>query len=127
MTGRNPILLEPMLKIFKAYHVNAGFWENFWDLKRDVLLSELTIKIFSEALCEFCDSSAVIISCITNSDGKFTSLDQYISSMKSGQNDISPFLERLKKKGYEVWSWNSLAQDKTLDSTLFYPAFFPIL
>ncbi|KAJ4840684.1 heat shock protein 90 [Turnera subulata] len=51
----------------------------------------------------------------TKSDGKLTSLDQYISRMKKGQKDIfyitgpnkeqlekSPFLERLKKKGYEV-------------------------
>ncbi|XP_021755293.1 endoplasmin homolog [Chenopodium quinoa] len=51
----------------------------------------------------------------TKSDGKLTSLDQYISRMKSGQKDIfyitgtnkeqlekSPFLERLSKKGYEV-------------------------
>ncbi|KAK1416441.1 hypothetical protein QVD17_32232 [Tagetes erecta] len=51
----------------------------------------------------------------TTSDGKLTSLDQYISRMKSGQKDIfyitgsskeqlekSPFLERLKKKGLEV-------------------------
>ncbi|XP_065880229.1 endoplasmin homolog [Euphorbia lathyris] len=51
----------------------------------------------------------------TKSDGKLASLDQYISRMKSGQKDIfyitgpnkeqlenSPFLERLKKKGYEV-------------------------
>lgn len=51
----------------------------------------------------------------TKSDGKLTSLDQYISRMKTGQKDIfyitgtskeqlekSPFLERLKKKNYEV-------------------------
>ncbi|KAI4366312.1 hypothetical protein MLD38_022201 [Melastoma candidum] len=51
----------------------------------------------------------------TQSDGKLTSLDQYISRMKPGQKDIfyitgtnkeqlekSPFLERLKKKNYEV-------------------------
>ncbi|KAI3816988.1 hypothetical protein L1987_10774 [Smallanthus sonchifolius] len=51
----------------------------------------------------------------TTSDGKLTSLDQYISRMKSGQKDIfyitgsskeqlekSPFLERLKKKSLEV-------------------------
>ncbi|KAK1419733.1 hypothetical protein QVD17_29024 [Tagetes erecta] len=51
----------------------------------------------------------------TKSDGKLTSLDQYISRMKSGQKDIfyitgtskeqlekSPFLERLNKKNYEV-------------------------
>ncbi|XP_039026850.1 endoplasmin homolog isoform X2 [Hibiscus syriacus] len=51
----------------------------------------------------------------TKSDGKLTSLDKYISRMKSGQKDIfyitgtskeqlekSPFLERLKKKNYEV-------------------------
>ncbi|KAB1200709.1 hypothetical protein CJ030_MR0G006545 [Morella rubra] len=51
----------------------------------------------------------------TKSDGKLTSLDQYISRMKPGQKDIfyitgtsreqlekSPFLERLKKKNYEV-------------------------
>ncbi|KAI6687647.1 hypothetical protein NL676_024475 [Syzygium grande] len=51
----------------------------------------------------------------TKSDGQLTSLDQYISRMKSGQKDIfyitgtskellekSPFLERLKKKNYEV-------------------------
>lgn len=51
----------------------------------------------------------------TQSDGKLTSLDQYISRMKSGQKDIfyitgsskeqllnSPFLERLKKKNLEV-------------------------
>ncbi|KAH9625878.1 hypothetical protein KSS87_016509, partial [Heliosperma pusillum] len=51
----------------------------------------------------------------SKSDGKLTSLDKYISRMKSGQKDIfyitgtskeqlenSPFLERLTKKGYEV-------------------------
>ncbi|KAE8656450.1 Endoplasmin-like protein [Hibiscus syriacus] len=51
----------------------------------------------------------------TKLDGKLTSLDQYILGMKSGQKDIfyitgtskehlekSPFLERLKKKNYEV-------------------------
>ncbi|KAK3005847.1 hypothetical protein RJ639_017312, partial [Escallonia herrerae] len=51
----------------------------------------------------------------TKSDGKLTSLDQYISRMRSGQKDIfyitgtskeqlekSPFLERLIKKNYEV-------------------------
>ncbi|KAG6419703.1 hypothetical protein SASPL_116213 [Salvia splendens] len=51
----------------------------------------------------------------TKSDGKLTSLDKYIARMKSGQKDIfyitgtskeqlenSPFLENLKKKGYEV-------------------------
>ncbi|KAJ1421620.1 Ribosomal protein S5 domain 2-type fold [Sesbania bispinosa] len=51
----------------------------------------------------------------TKSEGKLTSLDQYISRMKSGQKDIfyitgtskeqlekSPFLERLKKNNYEV-------------------------
>ncbi|CDP07384.1 unnamed protein product [Coffea canephora] len=51
----------------------------------------------------------------TKSDGKLTSLDQYISRMKPGQKDIfyitgtskeqlekSPFLERLTKKNYEV-------------------------
>ncbi|XP_042508568.1 endoplasmin homolog [Macadamia integrifolia] len=51
----------------------------------------------------------------TKSGGKLTSLDQYISRMKPGQKDIfyitgtskeqlekSPFLERLKKKNYEV-------------------------
>lgn len=55
------------------------------------------------------------LSLSTMSDGKLTSLDQYISRMKSGQKDIfyitgtskeqlekSPFLERLKKKNYEV-------------------------
>ncbi|XP_031092423.1 endoplasmin homolog [Ipomoea triloba] len=51
----------------------------------------------------------------TKSEGELTSLDKYISRMKSGQKDIfyltgtskeqlenSPFLERLKKKNYEV-------------------------
>ncbi|XP_010439073.1 PREDICTED: endoplasmin homolog isoform X3 [Camelina sativa] len=51
----------------------------------------------------------------TKSDGKLTSLDQYIKRMKNGQKDVfyitgsskeqlekSPFLERLIKKGYEV-------------------------
>jgi heat shock protein beta len=51
----------------------------------------------------------------TKSDGKLTSLDEYISRMKAGQKDIfyitgsskeqlekSPFLERLTKKNYEV-------------------------
>ncbi|XP_078448296.1 chaperone protein htpG family protein [Wolffia australiana] len=51
----------------------------------------------------------------TKSEGKLTSLDQYISRMKAGQKDIfyitgtskeqlekSPFLERLKKRNYEV-------------------------
>ncbi|KAG4931792.1 hypothetical protein JHK86_048753 [Glycine max] len=54
-------------------------------------------------------------SCSTKSEGKLTSLDQYISRMKAGQKDIfyitgtskeqlenSPFLERLKKKNFEV-------------------------
>lgn len=57
----------------------------------------------------------VVFSHSTKSEGKLTSLDQYISRMKSGQKDIfyitgtskeqlekSPFLERLKKKNYEV-------------------------
>lgn len=51
----------------------------------------------------------------TRSGGKLTSLEQYISRMKSGQKDVfyitgsskeqlekSPFLERLTKKNYEV-------------------------
>ncbi|KAJ4899596.1 Endoplasmin-like protein [Raphanus sativus] len=51
----------------------------------------------------------------TKSDGKLTSLDQYIKRMKKAQKDVfyitgsskeqlekSPFLERLIKKGYEV-------------------------
>lgn len=51
----------------------------------------------------------------TKSEGKLTSLDQYISRMRPGQKDIfyltgtskeelekSPFLERLLKKNYEV-------------------------
>jgi heat shock protein beta len=51
----------------------------------------------------------------TKSEGKLTSLDQYIKRMRSGQKDIfyitgsskeqlekSPFIERLKKKNYEV-------------------------
>ncbi|CAN6900674.1 unnamed protein product [Brassica oleracea] len=51
----------------------------------------------------------------TKSNGKLTSLDQYIKRMKKGQKDVfyitgsskkqlekSPFLERLIKKGYEV-------------------------
>ncbi|KAM7514055.1 hypothetical protein LguiA_003638 [Lonicera macranthoides] len=51
----------------------------------------------------------------TKSEGKLTSLDQYISRMRSGQKDIfyitgsskeqlekSPFIERLNKKNYEV-------------------------
>ncbi|XP_073223266.1 endoplasmin homolog isoform X2 [Cicer arietinum] len=51
----------------------------------------------------------------SKSEGKLTSLDQYISRMKAGQKDIfyitgtskeqlenSPFLERLKKKNFEV-------------------------
>lgn len=49
------------------------------------------------------------------SGGKLTSLDQYVSRMKPGQKDIfyitgtdkeqlekSPFIERLRKKNYEV-------------------------
>ena len=55
------------------------------------------------------------LSCSTKSNGKLNSLDQYISRMKKGQKDIfyitgtnkeqlekSPFLERLKKKNFEV-------------------------
>lgn len=51
----------------------------------------------------------------SKSEGKLTSLDQYISRMKPGQKDIfyitgsskeqldkSPFLEKLTKKNYEV-------------------------
>ena len=59
--------------------------------------------------------------CSTKSDGKLTSLDQYISRMKKGQKDIfyitetskeqlekSPFLERLKKEEFRG-TVNSLA------------------
>lgn len=61
------------------------------------------------------DTLMVFTVCSTKSNGKLTSLDQYISRMKSGQKDIfyitgtskeqlekSPFLERLSKKNFEV-------------------------
>ncbi|GAY42898.1 hypothetical protein CUMW_070490 [Citrus unshiu] len=79
-------------------------WQNFSDLRGlACLLSQLLSPMVS------------VLSYSTKSDGKLTSLDQYISRMKAGQKDIfyitgankeqlekSPFLERLKKKNYEV-------------------------
>lgn len=60
----------------------------------------------------------------TKSEGKLTSLDQYISRMKPGQKDIfyltgtnkeqlenSPFLEKLTKKNYEVKSFGLFSID----------------
>ncbi|KAH7850210.1 hypothetical protein Vadar_029296 [Vaccinium darrowii] len=66
----------------------------------------------------------------TKSDGKLTSLDQYISRMKPGQKDIlyvtgtskeqlekSPFLERLTEKNYEDVSVKQTAH-LILDATV---------
>lgn len=73
----------------------------------------MKLSLFS--ICVYEVDKKINGSCSTKSDGKLTSLDQYISRMKSGQKDIfyitgtskeqlekSPFLERLKKKNYEV-------------------------
>lgn len=72
--------------------------------------------MYNIELCLFCFTSDIFFLLhSTKSDGKLTSLDQYIKRMKSGQKDIfyitgttkeqlekSPFLERLIKKNYEV-------------------------
>lgn len=93
-------------------------WQNCSDLRGTLLLFQIQ---FIPGLLYFylVDANLNELTCSTKSDGRLTSLDQYISRMKSGQKDIfyitgtskeqlekSPFLERLKKKNYEVnFSW----------------------
>ncbi|CAA0818553.1 Endoplasmin homolog [Striga hermonthica] len=84
----------------------AKFWNEFGKSIKLGIIEDATNRNRLAKLLRFETSK---------SDGKLTSLDQYISRMKSGQKDIfyitgtnkeqlekSPFLERLTKKGYEV-------------------------
>ncbi|XP_050233846.1 endoplasmin homolog [Mercurialis annua] len=84
----------------------AKFWNEFGKSIKLGIIEDATNRNRLANLLRFESSK---------SDGKLTSLDQYISRMKSGQKDIfyitgsnkeqlekSPFLERLNKKGYEV-------------------------
>ncbi|PHU20975.1 Endoplasmin -like protein [Capsicum chinense] len=84
----------------------AKFWNQFGKSIKLGIIEDATNRNRLAKLLRFETSK---------SDGKLTSLDQYISRMKSGQKDIfyitgaskeqlekSPFLERLNKKDYEV-------------------------
>ncbi|GFP95252.1 endoplasmin homolog [Phtheirospermum japonicum] len=84
----------------------AKFWNEFGKSIKLGIIEDATNRNRLAKLLRFETSK---------SDGKLTSLDQYISRMKSGQKDIfyitgtnkeqlekSPFLERLTKKNYEV-------------------------
>ena len=84
----------------------AKFWNEFGKSVKLGIIEDATNRNRLAKLLRFETSK---------SDGKLTSLDQYISRMKAGQKDIfyitgaskeqlekSPFLERLAKKNYEV-------------------------
>ncbi|NP_001312910.1 endoplasmin homolog precursor [Nicotiana tabacum] len=84
----------------------AKFWNEFGKSIKLGIIEDATNRNRLAKLLRFETSK---------SDGKLTSLDQYISRMKAGQKDIfyitgaskeqlekSPFLERLTKKNYEV-------------------------
>ncbi|NP_001311945.1 endoplasmin homolog precursor [Nicotiana tabacum] len=84
----------------------AKFWNEFGKSVKLGIIEDATNRNRLAKLLRFETSK---------SDGKLTSLDQYISRMKTGQKDIfyitgaskeqlekSPFLERLTKKNYEV-------------------------
>lgn len=84
----------------------AKFWNEFGKSIKLGIIEDATNRNRLAKLLRFETSK---------SDGKLTSLDQYISRMKSSQKDIfyitgaskeqlekSPFLERLNKKDYEV-------------------------
>ncbi|OIT20902.1 PREDICTED: endoplasmin homolog [Nicotiana attenuata] len=84
----------------------AKFWNEFGKSVKLGIIEDATNRNRLAKLLRFETSK---------SDGKLTSLDQYISRMKAGQKDIfyitgaskeqlekSPFLERLTKKNYEV-------------------------
>ncbi|XP_051139311.1 endoplasmin homolog [Andrographis paniculata] len=84
----------------------AKFWNEFGKSIKLGIIEDATNRNRLAKLLRFETSK---------SEGKLTSLDKYISRMKSGQKDIfyitgtskeqlekSPFLERLTKKGYEV-------------------------
>ncbi|KAF7817654.1 endoplasmin-like protein [Senna tora] len=84
----------------------AKFWNEFGKSIKLGIIEDATNRNRLAKLLRFESSK---------SEGKLTSLDEYISRMKSGQKDIfyitgsskeqlekSPFLERLKKKNYEA-------------------------
>ncbi|MED6146319.1 heat shock protein 90 [Stylosanthes scabra] len=84
----------------------AKFWNEFGKSIKLGIIEDATNRNRLAKLLRFETSK---------SEGKLTSLDQYISRMKSGQKDIfyitgtnkeqlekSPFLERLRKKNFEV-------------------------
>ena len=101
--------------------LTATVWQNFFDLRRMELFRNYTKWLYSLWLVLWVNLWPFVFQiCSTKSDGKLTSLDQYISRMKPGQKDIfyitgtskeqlekSPFLERLTKKNYEVWHFFS--------------------
>jgi hypothetical protein len=117
-------LASPLNLALLRMQLTGTDWQNFSDLRGIYFVFMYTHSSFPAAL----SLNAIVfflgiwgtylvfeLSYSTKSDGKLTSLDQYISRMKSGQKDIfyitgsskeqlekSPFLERLKKKNYEV-------------------------
>lgn len=83
-----------------------SFWKNFGATLKEGITSDTSNKEKLEELCLFFSSHA---------DDKFTSLKEYVGRMKKEQKEIyfitgdnlktlqsSPYLERLKAKGFEV-------------------------
>lgn len=103
------------LVLLRMLQTETG-WQNSYDLKRMEYM--LTVLFFLYKIVPFrekMNDSLWFLFYSTKSEGKLTSLDQYISRMRPGQKDIfyltgtskeelekSPFLERLLKKNYEV-------------------------